>query len=129
MYTKVDALNVLGISRSTLYKHMEKNGINKGEKLTDEDIKVLINSIAKTKSVRVDVSAEKEYIYQINKLEKELLEKNEIIELLDLDNRSMMKTIQENQLLISKVQFDYLTVLNNNQKLLEESSKKKWWKK
>ncbi len=47
-YTKNDVAKMFEISRTTLYRHMEKNNIDKNSKLTDKEISILKQSIRPT---------------------------------------------------------------------------------
>ncbi len=47
-YTKNDVAKMFKISRTTLYRHMEKNNIHKNSKLTDKEIAILKQSIKPT---------------------------------------------------------------------------------
>lgn len=79
MYTITKATSLLKVSKVTVYKHMAKNGIEKGKKLTNEDIKVLENSISKNIKVDSTVNDIQKYVYTINTLEKEILQYEEKI--------------------------------------------------
>lgn len=130
MYTKNEAISKLGVSRATLYKHMEKNGIEKGIKLNDEHIKVLKNSISKTKKDNTIQTLEKEYIYKINELENKVNEMKETILKLEIDNRELVKQIQTSQILVNEAQTKNQELVASNQKLLElKAKKKKFWQK
>ncbi len=47
-YTKNDVAKMFKISRTTLYRHMEKNNIDKNSKLSDKEIAILKQSIRPT---------------------------------------------------------------------------------
>ena len=129
MYTKIEAITKLNTSKATLYKHMEKNGINKGNKLTEEDIKVLQKSMSKNQKVDSIRHLEKEYVYKTNKLEKEIEDLKIENEKLLFENRELIKQIQVSQMLVNKTQVQNVELVANNQKLIETKEKKSWWKK
>jgi hypothetical protein len=132
MYTINKASEILGVTKVTIYKHMAKNGIDKGHKLTDEEINVLSNSIAKTKKVnnigKDILNKEKEYVYSINLLENKVKELEREISLLEKDNRELLRDLQTSQIIVNESQKQNIELINSKQKLLE-NKKNKWWKR
>jgi len=132
MYTINKASEILGVTKVTIYKHMAKNAIDKGHKLTDEEINVLSNSIAKTKKVsnigKDILNKEKEYIYSINLLENKVKELEREIAKLEKDNRELLRDLQTSQIIVNESQKQNIELINSKQKLLE-NKKNKWWKR
>ena len=131
MYTIIKASEKLGVSKVTLYRHMAKNGINKGSKLTEEHMSILENSIGKSKKVNVNdnkiLLKEKEYTYKINQLEADVKSLEDKVLQLEHENRRLLSELGTSQVLVNKTQTQNAELLDNNQKLLEH--KKSWWEK
>ncbi len=64
-YTKNDVAKMFKISRTTLYRHMEKNNIDKNSKLTDKEISILKQSIRPTLTLEADNTIKNEEHQQI----------------------------------------------------------------
>ncbi len=76
-YTKNDVAKMFKISRTTLYRHMEKNNIDKNSKLTDKEISILKQSIRPTLTLEADnIIKNEEHQQIIDQLKKDHL--NEI---------------------------------------------------
>lgn len=134
MYTIIKASELLNTSKVTLYRHMEKNGIKKGSKLSDEQVDILRNSIGKSKQVtgrREDISLiEKELTYKINQLELIVKEKDTHILQLERKNNDLLHELQKSQILVNESQKQNIELLANSQKLLEyKETRKPFWKR
>ncbi len=150
MYTKKEAHELLGVSKNTLYKHMDKLGINKGKKLDEKDMKALKVSTKKTKKNTMNVDM---YIDEISELKiqinsllvniadqddklKKMELKNKEIDLLkqekiklEIDNRNLFTELQNSLIVNSNLVSQNAEFLTKNQKLLESKNKKPFWKR
>lgn len=132
MYTLKKATEILLVSKVTLYKHMEKNGIEKGKKLTDEDIKILKKSISKNLKENPLLNSlqeqKQEFTKEINKRDIEIDELKDSLDSKNIRIRELENLLSQKELLLNQSQIKQAELLENNQKLLE-SPKKKFWRK
>ncbi len=118
VYSIKESVGILGVSKVTVYKHMEKNGIEKGRKLSEEDINVLRKSISKNKvntytSKVVDFTKGEKYILMekenkdllrnIEKLEKEKKQLEEKLVLIEKDNRELISQMHNSQIMSNEL--------------------------
>lgn len=109
--TKTELINHLGTSRGTLYRHMAKLGINKGSKLSEEDIKRITisingntnNEMYNTRQYTGQKEMERENVKLIGKI-KELEEK---IKLLEQDNRNLLQELSNSLAMHNEVNKQY----------------------
>lgn len=141
MYTISKAVEVLGVSKVTIYKHMTKNGINKGKNLTEEEIKVLQNSVKNSKGIngkRKPLTGEvklleeklKNLTYSKSLIDEELIMYEKKNTQLEKRIRELEGMLSTKEVLLNEAQIKQAELLDNKQKLLEEkSNKKSWWKR
>ncbi len=118
MYSIKESIDILGVSKVTVYKHMEKNGIKKGKKLSEEDIELLKKSISKNKvnmytRKDIDFTKNEKYISlnkenqillkKIEKLEKEKQQLEEKIILIEKDNRELISQMHNSQIMSNEL--------------------------
>ncbi len=139
MYSIKDSIDILGVSKVTVYKHMEKNGIKKGKKLSEEDIELLKKSISKNKvnvytRKDVDFTKNEKYISlnkenqillkKIEKLEKEkkLLEEKVIV--IEKDNRELILQMHNSQIMSNELIAQNIQLVRETRLLLTPKEEK-----
>lgn len=130
MYTLKEVTSILGVSKVTVYRHMEKNSIEKGKKLSEDELKMLENSIQKSKvkskgkgkgkgkgnmytSKPVTFTETEEYTKlkseheklkkSFNKLKQENQRLEEKIIYLEKDNRELISQMQNSQIMSNEL--------------------------
>lgn len=112
--TKTELIEQLGTSRGTLYRHMNKLGINKGSKLTNEEIKRITISIKGDTSIlqnntkEIRRQNENDIINNENGILKEEIDYlKKRIEQLELDNRNLMQELSNSLVMHNEVNKQY----------------------
>lgn len=122
MYTLKEVTSILGVSKVTVYRHMEKNSIEKGKKLNEDELKILENSIQKGKvkskgnmytSKPVTFTETEEYTKlkleheklkkSFNKLRQDNQRLEEKIIYLEKDNRELISQMQNSQIMSNEL--------------------------
>lgn len=133
MYTITKGMQILDVSKVTIYKHMQKCGIEKGRKLTDNDIKALKKSISKTKKVSYNDEHIQLERLQANKerveLEKRIDDIEEELSTKDVRIRELESLLTQKEIILSDSQKEQAELLRENRRLLEAPKKKWFWQK
>lgn len=127
--TKTELIEHLGTSRGTLYRHMAKLGIDKGKKLSEEDIVLLEKSIGikKTKqkivSNIIDTNVKQNETMEKIILENEILSKEnselkERILHLEQDNRNLLVELSNSLAMHNQVNKEYSSFVSEMKSLV-----------
>ncbi len=147
--TKTEATRYLNTSRGTLYRHIDKLGIDKSKELTMEDIERIEQSIKLTKSNTQTTSnqhanssheintqlhgANAKLVAaheQIDKLNEQIAELNNKILLLEKDNRALVSDLANSVTMHNEMNNQYSTFMLEMKYLMEpKKQKNKWWQR
>lgn len=127
--TKTELIEHLGTSRGTLYRHMAKLGIDKGKKLSEEDVVLLEKSIGRKKVIQknvlnsIDTNVEqnetmKRIVLENEKLCKENSELKERILHLEQDNRNLLGELSNSLAMHNQVNKEYSSFVSEMKSLV-----------
>lgn len=142
MYTLKEVTSILEVSKVTVYRHMEKNSIEKGKKLSEDELALLKNSIQKGKvkskgnmytSKPVTFTKTEEYTLlkeeheklkkAFNKLKQENQRLEEKIAYMEKDNRELISQMQNSQIMSNELIAQNIELVRETRLLLAPKQK------